>query len=78
MFDVSTIVAQLSEYNNVLKNQLREICVNNGHKVLHSSVRATAKEYVPNDKNDKIELKTAYDEIILLKVENVKIFQMRK
>ena len=35
-FDMSTIVAQLSEYDNVLNNQLKEIGVNDGRKLLRS------------------------------------------
>ena len=60
--DTSTIVAQLSEHNNVLKNQLREICVNEWHKVLHSLAKSTAKEHVLNDKKDETELKTDHNE----------------
>ena len=52
-FDMSTIVVQLSEVNNMLKNQLKEMVVNDGRKVLHSSVRATAKEFVSNNKKEK-------------------------
>ena len=68
-FDASTIVAQLSEHNNILKNQLREIGVNNGHKVLHPSVIATAKEHVPNVEKDKTWLKTEHDENNTIKSE---------
>ena len=56
-FDASTIVAQLSEYNNILKDQLKDIGVNDERKVLCSSVRATAKECVPNNENEKINQK---------------------
>ena len=61
-FDASTIVAQFSEHDNMLKNKLKEIGVNDGCKVLHSSVRAIEKEYVPNDEKDKTKIETEYDE----------------
>ena len=65
LFDTLTIVAQLSEHNNMLKNQLKEIGVNDGCKVMHSSVRATAKEYVPDNKKEKNDLETECDEKIM-------------
>ena len=64
-FDTSAIVAQLSEHDNKLKNELKEICVNDGHKALHSLVRATVKEYVPNNKKYNIKLEAEHDEKIL-------------
>ena len=57
-FDTSAIVAQLSEHDNKLKNELKEICVNDGHKALHSLVRATEKYHVPDSKKDEIKLET--------------------
>ena len=56
LFDVSMIVSQLQECSNVLNNQLGEIGGNYGRKVLHSSVRATAKECATNNKKDETEL----------------------
>ena len=70
-FDVSIIVAQLSEFNNLLKNQLREIGVHDRWKGLHLSAKATAKELVPNNKKDKTELETEFNENNTVKVENM-------
>ena len=77
-FDASILLAQLSEHNNILKNQLREIGVNDGRKTLHSSVRAIAKEYVANNKKDKTELGIECNENNTVKVENVQMIQIRK
>ena len=46
------IVAQLSEHNNMLKNQIKELGVNDGHNLLHSCMRTAAKEHVPNNKSE--------------------------
>ena len=51
-FDVSVIVAQLSENNNILKNQIKELGVNDGRNLLHSVMRTTSKDRVPNNNSN--------------------------
>ena len=46
--------------------------------MLHSSVRATAKEHAPNNAKDKNKLETEYDQNNAVKVENVQINQKTK
>ena len=46
--------------------------------MLHSSVKATAKECAPSDKKDKTKLEAEYDENNTVKVENVQMNQKMK
>ena len=60
-FDTSMIIAQLLEYNNVLKNKIVEISINDGRDLSHSSLRAIEKEHVPNGKSEKNECSVKCD-----------------
>ena len=50
-FDTSTIVAQLSEHNNILKNHIKAISINDENSLLCSSMRATGKEHTQENRS---------------------------